>query len=319
MSTIKQIKIGDQTHIMTPAYGVCGTAAATAAKTVTINGFELIEGAVVIIKFTYSNSASNPTLNVNGTGAKPMYHYGTTVLSTGTTTTGWQAGSVQVFVYDGTGWIRDYWNNTTYSNAEMGQGYGVCNTNASVSLKTVTIENYDISDIGGIISIRFINSVPAGASLSISSKASKPIYYRGSAITADIIKSNDLATFIYDGSSYHLLSIDRWQEDIYSHITDDSKHIVYEHPSTHPISMIDGLQTALAEKAPVNHEHSLSDFNSGTLDPNKLPITPIEKGGTGATTVAGAVANLGLSNVLIVESFDVETGILRTRSYDYTG
>ena len=102
-------------------YGVCSTAASTAEKEVTVDSsFVLVTGVQVTVKFTNANSASSaPTLNVNGTGAKPLYRYGTTALSTGTTTTGWYAGSVQLFTYDGTGWIRDYWNNTTYSNVSL--------------------------------------------------------------------------------------------------------------------------------------------------------------------------------------------------------
>ena len=99
-------------------YGVCDTAAATAAKTVTVGnnvGFELAVGAQVHVKFTYANSAANPTLNVNGTGAKPIYQYGTTASSTGTVTGGWTNGAIQTFTYDGTGWVRDYWYNSTYN------------------------------------------------------------------------------------------------------------------------------------------------------------------------------------------------------------
>ena len=194
-------------------YGVCSTAAGTAAKAVDIAGFKLEVGAMVLVKFTEANSASNPTLNVSGTGAKPMYRYGTTALSTGTTTTGWYAGSVQVFVYDGTGWIRDYWNNSAYSNAGLGQGYATCSTAAATVAKTATCSNYALST-GGIVSVKFTNAVPANATLNIASKGAKAMYYRGVAITGDVIKAGDTATFIYSGTYYHLLSIDRWQEDI---------------------------------------------------------------------------------------------------------
>lgn len=53
--------------------GVCETAAATAAKTAACAGFALVNGAEVFVKFKYKNTAANPTLNVNGTGAKPIY------------------------------------------------------------------------------------------------------------------------------------------------------------------------------------------------------------------------------------------------------
>lgn len=192
-------------------YGVCSTEADVAAKTVTVDKFELKTGAFVIVKFTDSNSASNPTLNVNGTGAKPIYRYGTTVASTGTTTTGWTAGAVQMFVYDGNGWIRDYWNNTTYSNAGLGQGYGTCSTAAATAAKAVTLSSYTLT-AGGIVAVKFTNDVPASATMNINSKGAKNIYHHGAAIKAGVIKAGDIATFIYS-SQYHLLAVDR-QADI---------------------------------------------------------------------------------------------------------
>lgn len=51
----------------------CSTAASTAAKVVACAGFTLARGAMLTIKFTYKNSAASPTLNVNSTGAKPLY------------------------------------------------------------------------------------------------------------------------------------------------------------------------------------------------------------------------------------------------------
>jgi hypothetical protein len=90
-------------------YGVCSTAAGTAAKTVTVDDFTLTTGAMVLVKFTYNNTASSPTLNVNSTGAKPIYRYGTTAVGNSDTTSGWRAGALQLLVYDGTGWVRSFW------------------------------------------------------------------------------------------------------------------------------------------------------------------------------------------------------------------
>ena len=45
-------------------YATCSTAAATAAKTVALSGFALATGARVLVKFTVTNSAANPTLDV---------------------------------------------------------------------------------------------------------------------------------------------------------------------------------------------------------------------------------------------------------------
>lgn len=193
-------------------YGVCSTTASTKAKTVDIDNFELVEGAMVIVKFKNANSASSPTLNVSGTGAKPMYRYGTTAVSTGTTSTGWYAGAVQLFIYDGTGWVRDYWYNTTYTNAGLGQGYATCSTAAATTAKTATLSSYALT-ANGVVTVKFTNSVPANATLDINEKGAKAIYYRGAAITGDVIKAGDTATFIYN-TNYHLIAIDRWQEDI---------------------------------------------------------------------------------------------------------
>lgn len=60
-------------------YGVCSTSSATVAKTVSCSGFSLITGAEITVKFTITNTASNPTLNVNGTGAKPIYYRGSAI------------------------------------------------------------------------------------------------------------------------------------------------------------------------------------------------------------------------------------------------
>lgn len=60
-------------------YGTCSTAAATAAKTVNCTGFAGGTGSEITVKFTVTNTAANPTLNVNSTGAKPIYYRGAAV------------------------------------------------------------------------------------------------------------------------------------------------------------------------------------------------------------------------------------------------
>ena len=83
-------------------YGTCSTAAATTAKISTSadSKFSLVTGAKVRIKFTYTNTASAPTLNVDSKGAKSIKAYDTTA-----PTIWWNAGDVVDFTYDGTNWI----------------------------------------------------------------------------------------------------------------------------------------------------------------------------------------------------------------------
>lgn len=58
---------------------------------------------------------------------------------------------------------------------------------------------------------------------------------------------------------------------------------------------IDALETVASGKADAGHKHSAADITSGTLSSDRLPTVPIAKGGTGATTAAGALTNLGLT------------------------
>lgn len=70
-----------------PRYAVCSTAAGTAEKTITLENFELVTGAQLIVHFTVTNTAANPTLNVNNTGAKPI-RYKAKAISAGSLTAG---------------------------------------------------------------------------------------------------------------------------------------------------------------------------------------------------------------------------------------
>lgn len=100
--------------------GTCTTAAATAAKVVAltdVTDFELTKGTVIVVKFINTNTAQNPTLNVNGTGAKSIY-YNTSVVTTSSLWVAAQANRYMEYMYDGTNWVwisQCFDNNTTYS------------------------------------------------------------------------------------------------------------------------------------------------------------------------------------------------------------
>lgn len=107
--------ISAEAGLMVP-YGYCTTAAATVAKVVTVSPAvtALTAGLCIAVKFQYANTGSNPTLNVNGLGAKAIKRYGTTAAGT-SAAANWNANSVVILVYDGTYWMLADWNNTTYS------------------------------------------------------------------------------------------------------------------------------------------------------------------------------------------------------------
>ena len=95
-------------------YGTCSTDAGTAAKTVTLANFVLATGAEVTVRFTVTNTASNPTLNVNGTGDKAIL-YRNAAISAGYLA----ANRTYRFVYDGSSYelVGDVDINTTYTAA----------------------------------------------------------------------------------------------------------------------------------------------------------------------------------------------------------
>ena len=113
--TIKQDGI---TGATVNRFGTCSTAAATAAKTVSITKgtFSLEAGVRVSVKFSNANTADTPTLNVSNSGAKYIFHKGAKI------TTGVNKkllAGVCDFIYDGTQWhlIGNYIDtNTTYSD-----------------------------------------------------------------------------------------------------------------------------------------------------------------------------------------------------------
>jgi len=82
-------------------FGVCNTAAATAAKTVALTGFTLTEGARVAVFFTNTNTANNLTLNVNSTGAKAISCIKGYYAPIGQ----WEANQIVEFVYYNNHWI----------------------------------------------------------------------------------------------------------------------------------------------------------------------------------------------------------------------
>lgn len=95
---------GTLSPVASTLYGICNTAAATAAKVVTLPDYdELIVGTTVHVKFTNGNTAANPTLAVGSTAAQPIYIYGTFAPGFTTAST-WAANSMLSLTYDGTAW-----------------------------------------------------------------------------------------------------------------------------------------------------------------------------------------------------------------------
>lgn len=112
-------------------YCTCPTSSSTVAKVATVQAgtFELKAGASVDVKFSYYNTASSPTLNVNDTGAIAIKMYGTTTPNTYM----WASGAIVRFVYDGTYWIMQ--DKTVASTSY----YGVTKLSSSTSSTSTSL------------------------------------------------------------------------------------------------------------------------------------------------------------------------------------
>ena len=156
MGTIAKVTAGGVTHLVaSTAYGTCDTDKNVVAKVATIQDsqeFTLFTGVTVHIKFTYHNTATNPTLNVNNTGAKNIYKYGTDAPGTNERTS-WNKGALVSFTYDGTNWMMNDWNddtntNTTYTLSTSGNN--VVLTPSSGNADTITVPYASNADkLGG--------------------------------------------------------------------------------------------------------------------------------------------------------------------------
>ena len=182
-------------------YGVCETAAGTATKVVTVGSdFTLAAGAQVVVKFTNANSASNPTLNVNSTGAKPVCQYGNTRIGTSTSSSSWRAGSIQTFTYDGTAWIRDYWTNSTYFTDAV-----QCTTAADTAAKVGSTSYYSLANNRYfMLMLNSANTYQGKITLNINGAGAKPIYINGAVSSAsNYTLPAGLYLVHYDGTNYY--------------------------------------------------------------------------------------------------------------------
>ena len=104
--TIGKINAGGNDYLVaSTALAVCDTSANIAAKVATIQdgaNFTLMDGVTIHVYFDASNTASNPTLNVNNTGAYSIYFANNvdTAVRVGTTPTdSWAAGAILTLTY----------------------------------------------------------------------------------------------------------------------------------------------------------------------------------------------------------------------------
>ena len=207
-------------------YARCETPLGDPIKIAPFNGFQLVEGAVVAVWFE-SGVDAKAFLNVGDTGDfSIIYHndlIGDGIISKGDTATFMftyefaggepvrngepinRALGVWVVIsvdqpHDVPGQLSAFQNNI--------QGIGVCNTATGNAAKTATITGVIIGK-GSVFAIRFTYDVDSGSTLNINQSGAKNMLHRNAALGAGQLLAGDTVTFISDGISYHVLSIDR--------------------------------------------------------------------------------------------------------------
>lgn len=200
-------------------YGVCETPLDEPDKEVPFTGFKLQEGATVAVLFM-AGVEERDFLTVGDTEKFPIiyhnYYIGKDVITKGDTATfmytekydygeeseyrgAWVVISIDQ-PHDVPGQLSAFQNNI--------QGIGVCNTATGTAAKTASISGVIIGK-GSVFAIRFTYDVDSSATLNINGSGAKNMLHRNAALGAGQILGGDTVTFISDGISYHVLSIDR--------------------------------------------------------------------------------------------------------------
>ena len=287
MSDISSIRLPDNSSYNIKAkklfYAECSTAVNVVAKVISCDGFVLEPGAVIAIRFTDTTSTAptsgNITLNINGTGAKNIVPKENNTVYSYAWAWYFSNNRTWLFVYNGTYFICLNQDNNNVNPEAFGIGYATCSTAGTTSAKVAVFSGYVLRK-NGIIAVKFTYAVPANSTLNISSKGAKNIFYRGAKITAGVINAGDIATFVYDGTQYQLISVDA----NYARKTDlPAIDTALSATSTNPVQN-KIINTALSSKANSSHTHSKSDI---TDFPSALPAN-----GGNADTVDGLHADV---------------------------
>lgn len=155
-------------------YGTCSTAAATAAKVVECDAFtadSLKAGTIIVVTFSATNSGAvaNLTMNVNGTGAKPIKYINNGTLGNLSSAGYLKANTEYPFYYDGANWVVWFNYNTTYSalsEADMHAGTATtARTITAQRLKQAVEYHAPVTSVNGQTGAVTINAPTATSEL----------------------------------------------------------------------------------------------------------------------------------------------------------
>ena len=188
-------------------YCTCVTAAATAAKVVTLDSGDsnwvLRKGDIIAVKFTNTNTASSVTLNVNSTGAKSIWYNNAAYTGSSNAITGY-ANRYLFYLYDGTNWVwfsdgRHDGNDNTYTTAYCSTASATAAKGASMTGYVLTANRYTV------ITFTNANTYAGAVTLNINSRGAKPLYIDGKASSSTNYAFAAGSYIVwYDGTNYYL-------------------------------------------------------------------------------------------------------------------
>lgn len=178
-------------------YGTCSTAYNVQAKVISCPGFVLTEGARIIIKFTQNNNYTDPTFNVNNTGAIGVKYFGGNLPSGNFLRT----GAVYEFMYDGTNYcfVGNFDNNNYVYQSALSTDAEyplICKNNANQ-----TAENNAVHYASGITMNPSTNKITASGGFVGSlegNAATASEAASGSALESEIASKQD--ALVFDGT-----------------------------------------------------------------------------------------------------------------------
>ena len=81
------------------------------------------------------------------------------------------------------------------------QHYAVCSTSGNTATKTISLNNFVLTD-GARVAVKFVNAnTQANPTLKVGTTAAKPIFYGTTAIESDAILAGQVFELIYDSTA----------------------------------------------------------------------------------------------------------------------
>ena len=245
----------------TIAYGTCDTAAGTAAKVATINdpSWVLKTGNIIMIKFSATNSASNVTLNVNGTGTKQIAYSNNRPYTGNSNMIAGYANRSLVYMYDGTYWV---WISGGYDANDNNIPSAMSWTAAATAAKTASHSNYYAIVGYNLVTFQYTNTAASALTLNINGKGAKPIYINGTASSStNYTLQAGCYLVYYDGTNYYFRTDGKITGDITGNATTAAK---LDSPVAINEVLFDGSENITITANPTPNQLSGIDLNTIT-------------------------------------------------------